>query len=496
MNLKLEKMKTKIVYILLAISLSSCSDFLEIDSETQLSDNTFFKTQDDFGKAINGVYAPLRDLYSTAFVMGEMRSDNSYYDYNEDNRGGNRVEFISDFTEDSGNTLLQEKWDYNYAIISRANKVLVNIDDIEFDDSNLQSNIKGQALFLRALSYFDLVQYFGSVPLHLDPVTTLEETALPLSPTQVEVVYQQIMNDAQLAATLLPNKADQEPGRATIGSAKALLGNVYIVLKMWTQAATVLQEIVDSQQYSLIPNYANVFDPNNKNNAESIFEVQYLEGPEGYSSNFIYDFLPQPITADEVSQIIGLPSDVAQSKTDEGLNLPTLDIIASYEDGDLREDASIGYINISASGKLTPYVAKYNHAHSQFNNTNDNWPVYRYSEVLLSLAEALYETGSGDPLIYLNQVRNRAGLGDVVTIDKAIILHERRIELAFENKRWLDLVRTDNAETVMKAFGANVIANPQDYFFPIGTGPIPSAYAVINTTFPLPSREVILNPNF
>ncbi|MFI1743657.1 RagB/SusD family nutrient uptake outer membrane protein [Thalassobellus sediminis] len=486
-------MKIKILYIVLAFSMVACSDFLEIESETDLSNSTFFQTSEDFEKAINGAYAPLRDAYQkSAYVMGELRSDNSYYDYNADNRGQLASEFIADFTETPTNENLGFKWDNNYAIISRANKVLASIEDVEFDDNSLKDNLKGQALFLRAFSYFDLVQYFGEVPHHLEPVTTLEGTALPLSTT--DVVYQQIIDDVQSAATLLPNKTNQEPGRATSGAAKTLLGNVYMVLKMYTQAATVLKEVVDSNQYALILNYADVFDPSNKNNSESIFEVQYLEGSAGYNSNFIYQFMPQPITAEEVAQITGVSD--AQSLQVEGFNLPTPDLIASYEDGDLREDATISYINISASGMLTPYVAKYNHAHSQFNNTNDNWPVYRYSEVLLSLAEALFESGSGDPLIYLNEVRNRAGLADAVTIDSDIILHERRVELAFENKRWLDLVRTGNADAVMKAFGANVKANPQDYYFPLGIAPLPSSYVTINTIFPLPSREVILNPNY
>ncbi|WNH11483.1 RagB/SusD family nutrient uptake outer membrane protein [Thalassobellus suaedae] len=491
-------MKTKILYIVLAFSMVACSDFLEIDSETDLSNSTFFQTPEDYVKAVNGVYAPLRESYNkSAYVMGELRSDNSYYDYNSENRGQNPPEFIADFLETSTNVNIQAKWDNDFYVISRANKVLASIDDVEFDDSSLKDNLKGQALFLRALSYFDLVQYFGDVPLHLDPVTTLEGTALPLSTT--EVIYKQIMDDVKLAETLLPNKTNQEPGRATSGSAKTLLGNVYMVLKMYSQAATVLQEVVDSKQYSLIlTSYADVFDPSNKNNSESIFEVQYLEGSAGYNSNFIYQFMPQPITAEEVAQITGVSN--AQSIGVEGFNLPTPDLIASYEAGDLRKDATINYINISATGMLTPYVAKYNHAHSQFNNTNDNWPVYRYSEVLLSLAEALNESDSGDPLTPLNKVRNRAGLGNVVTTDKAqlrdIILHERRVELAFENKRWLDLVRTGNADAVMKAFGDKVKANPQDYYFPVGTNPISSSYTTINTLFPLPSREVILNPNY
>ncbi|UKM64277.1 RagB/SusD family nutrient uptake outer membrane protein [Flavobacteriaceae bacterium GSB9] len=491
-------MKTKIIYLAIFAAFWSCSDFLEVDSETELSDNAFFETPEDFEKAINGAYAPLRDAYDkSAYVMGEMRSDNSYYDYNADNRGQNPPEFIADFVEQSSNENIQAKWDYNYFVISRANKILNEIDNVDFSEANVKDNITGQAHFLRALAYFDLVQFFGGVPLHLDPVTTLEGTALPI--TAPSSIYDQIIDDAQQAIATLPKKADQEPGRATLGAAKTLLGNVYVVLEKWPEARDVLKEVVDSEEYDLMPTYADAFNPNNKNNQESVFEIQYKEGPEGYNSDFIYQFMPQPITADEVAEITGLPDGVAQGLTVEGFNLPTPDLIASYEPGDPRLDATIQYIDLSASGKLTPYVNKYNHAHAQFQNTNDNWPVYRFSEVLLLLAEAMNESNSGDPLMYLNRVRARVDLDPITTTNtdelRDIILHERRVELAFENKRWLDLVRTGNAETVMKAFGANVIANPQEYYFPEGTGPIPSAYGTINTLFPLPSRETILNPN-
>jgi hypothetical protein len=494
--LKIKRMKTKILLIsLLVISLSSCKEsFLEIPSKTSLSTPIFFKTQKDFEQAINGVYSPLRSLYSNAWAMGEVRSDNSCYAYNPNDRGTIQPEAIADFTELPDNGVVSGKYVNDYSIIARANQVLDPIDAVSFDKT-VKDNLKGQALFLRAFAYFDLVQYFGSIPLHLKPATTLEETALPL--TGVDQIYQQIITDTQTASTLLPKKSVQEAGRATSGTAKTMLGNVYVVLKQWDNAVSILKEVVSSGDYTLVSNYAEVFNPNAKNNSESIFEIQYKEGTDGFASNFIYQFLPQPITPAEITAVTGVAK--VQARTIEGYNIPTPDIIADYEAGDLRKDATIG--NCVANNIPFPYVKKYNHSHQQDGLTNDNWPVYRYSEVLLLLAEALNETGkTSEAIPYVNQVRTRAGLSNIGSLSQVelrqAILHERRIELAFENKRWLDLVRTGNAESVMKAYGARVIANPQAYYFPLGIKPIPAAFTKINTTFALPSSEASLSPYF
>lgn len=479
--------------IALLFVLTGCSDdFLNINSKTSLSTTVYFRTQSDFEQGINGAYAPLRGMYNNnngAWAMGELRSDNSTYKYNPNDRGTISAEFINDFLDDSANGIIHHKYVTNYNIISRVNHLLEPIDDVEFD-INIKNNIKGQAYFLRALCYLDLVQYFGSVPLHLKPVKTLEGTSLPLATT--DAIYSQIIEDAKQAATLLPDKATQEAGRATSGAAKTLLGNVYILQKKWSDAEQILKEI---KGYELMTDYADIFEPVNKNHIESVFEVQYKEGNEGFASNFFYLFLVQPITAAEVNAITGIPE---IARTIEGYNIPTPDIIAAYEPGDNRKDASIGML--TASGNSYPYIKKYCHAHALTGNTNDNWPVYRYSEVLLFIAEALNEQSNkeGEALTYLNRVRTRAGLGDsnasTQTAIREAIQKERRVELAFENKRWLDLVRSGKAEEVMKAYGVRVKANPQAYYFPEGIPVPPNAFTDIRLLFPIPASETALKP--
>ncbi|GGH00124.1 RagB/SusD family nutrient uptake outer membrane protein [Mucilaginibacter phyllosphaerae] len=489
-------MKYRIVLTgILAIALVACKkNFLELPSKTALSTPIYFKSQSDFQQAVNGAYAPLRSLYNNAWAMGELRADNSRYKFNPNDRGTIQAEYIADFTNDANNGIAGGKYVNDYQIIARVNQLLAPIDGVAFDET-AKNNMKGQAYFLRAFAYFDLVQYFGKVPLHLKPVGTLGETALPLS--SIDSVYNQIIIDAKAAASLLPDKSTQEKGRVTSGTAQTLLGNVYMVLKKWPEAEAAFKSVVTSGQYSLISDYAAVFDPANKNNSESVFEIQYQQGADGYASNFIYQFLPQPISGAEISAVTGVSPENAL--TIEGYNIPSPDLIAAYEAGDKRKDATIG--TVTAGGVAYPYTKKYNHTHAQTGNTNDNWPVYRYAEVLLFLAEALNEQGkSGEAISLLNQVRTRAGLagttaGGGADLRQAII-NERRVELALENKRWPDLVRTGQAVQVLTAYGARIKANPQAYYFPAGITVAPAAFTNISLLFPIPNSEAALNPYF
>ncbi|MBD0365794.1 MAG: RagB/SusD family nutrient uptake outer membrane protein, partial [Flavisolibacter sp.] len=226
------------------------------------------------------------------------------------------------------------------------------------------------------------------VPLVLTPTAGSADEIIgvrsAMSRTPKADVYAQIIKDAQEAASLLPNKAQQEKGRATSGAAKTLLGNVYVVLKQWAQAETVLKEVVNSGQYSLLTDYAAVFDPANKNNSESVFEVQYQQGNLGLQSSFAYLFLPN---LSDIRPIVGF---TFNNNSIGGWNTPTEDLISTYETGDKRKAASIaeGYTNASGTFVPVPYIRKYLHLplptpNGTSPNTNENWPVYRYAEVLL-----------------------------------------------------------------------------------------------------------------
>lgn len=498
-------MKSIIAIILFSsLILGGCSKELTVPPETSLSSATFFTQEADFKQAVNAAYVPLRAIFnSRAWLLGEMHSDNTYYYRNVLFGATEQQENLADFAIPvsnglTTNTHVLNQYRLDYQIIARTNQVLDKIDDIEFNQDS-KNNLRGQALFLRAFAYFELARYFGKAPLHLTPVIERSEAALPLS--EAPELYAQIIADVTEAASLLPNKATQEAGRATSGAAKTLLANVYLILNRWADAETILKEVVNNDGYALMPDYnmAFSFTGDNKNNQESVFEIQFKEGAEGYNGNLIYQFLPLPISAAELAPITGTSN--PQPLSGEGNNAPTPDIIAAYEPGDLRKDISIGYVTISGSqrtDKVYPYIKKYARPHSLHNNTGNNWPVYRYAEVLLFLAEALNEQGkAGEAAEYLNQVRARAGLAASAEADlREAIFKERRVELAFENKRWFDLVRTGKAVEAITAYGARVKANPQAYYYPPGAVPPNNAFTVIDPFYPLPADEAALSPYF
>ena len=500
-------MKTKLFIIAIAGMVMTGCNKLDIPPETALSSATFFKTESDFKQAVNGAYVPLRSITNDrAWVLGEMHSDNTYYPRNTLFGAVDNTENVADFAVPTANGVttndnVLNQYRLDYQIIARANQILATIDGVDFN-ADSKNNLKGQALFLRAHAYFELVRYFGKVPLHLTPVTTRSEAALPLAST--EELYAQVDKDASAAAQMLLPKSKQEPGRATSGAAKTLLANLYIVQKKWADAEKVLKEIVNSGEYALIPEYSDAFSTStgNKNNAESVFEVQFMEGSAGYNGSFIYNFLPRPITAAELQPITGTSN--TQSLSGEGNNIPTPDIIAAYEAGDKRKDASIAYVTLSQSlreNKVYPYIKKFAKPHALHGNTGTNWPVYRYAEVLLFLAEALNEQNKiSEAGEYLKQVRKRAGLGDPTATSqgdmRTAIYHERRVELAFENKRWFDLVRTGRVQEVITAYGNRIKANPQNYYYPAGAVPPNNAFTNLDLYYGLPANESALSPHF
>jgi hypothetical protein len=474
---------------------TSCSNFLDIAPQNAVVPSNFFQNESDFRQAVDGAYAPLQVLYNSrsSWAMGEMRSDNTHFFYNMDFRSPIPEE-IDMFTNGSENTVSADRYYLNYDIIARSNQVLAVIDEASLEES-IYKNLKGQVLFLRALAYFDLVRYYGGVPLHLVPANDLASSSLPRSTE--EQIYAQILSDAEQAATMLPQKSQQEAGRATAGAAWTLLADAHITLKKWNDAAAALSNITG---YSLLPDYGSVYSPTNKNNAESVFEVQYLEGTSlGLHSIFPYSFVPLTVNHSQLT----LGPTGSQSSESAGWNIPTQDLINLYEDQekDQRFTASIGFhtgpsIISDTSYVNLPYIRKYQHPHSIFQQANQNFPIYRYAEVILMRAEVANESGqTQSALAHLNEVRKRAGLSDYTGTSqdeiRSAIFRERRVELAFENKRWLDLVRSGQAITVMNAHGADLKNDPAYFYL------TPATYSLTqkHLLFPIPFQELQVNPD-
>ena len=451
------KLKYNLIAIaLLGFSFSSCSDFLEQNPQTDLSENDFYKTADDILSAVNGAYSSLQegDIYGNWYVFGEIPSDNTR------NQLSGSVTTQNEFDQfyiDTQNSMIANFWKAAYKVINRTNTILGRIDGIEIN-TELANRYKLECKFIRALMYFNLVRVYGDVPLVLKEISISESYDILREPK--ENVYNQIIADLKEAQDLPVSYSTAEDGRATQGAAKALLANVYMTLHKYAEAETILAEIINSGRYSLLENtpgslnidgYKNVFSPVNHNSKEGIFEIQFLKGGYGEGSNYANNFAPENSGTNVVA--VGGTG---------GNNIPEMDIYNAYEEGDLRRDfsMSLGYYDNRKNNEWVEsrYVCKFMDVPYQNNDASNNYPVIRYADVILMYAEALNQNGkTAEACKYLNMTRRR-GFGyqttetspvDLQTTDKAqfalMVEQERRVELAFENHRWFDLIRTGRA---------------------------------------------------
>lgn len=496
-------------YIYTLLLLTACSgDFLNLTPQHFENEGNFFQTEDDFTQAINGVYPTLRAVSGRhAFLMGEMRSDNTHYTRNSSDRGfaSVRGEEIADFIIDSQNGYVNDMYNACFYGVSRANTVLTRIANVDLPE-DFKNKIIGEAKFIRAFLYFQLVQCFGGVPLHLTEVKDPSGAFLPRSP--VDAVYEAIVADVTDAIAKLPAVTFPQNGAATRGAAKMLYAYV-LMTKTGRDYAGAERQLRDVMEmgYELLPEYADVFDPAKKNHKESIFDIQYMMGDQyGQQSDWLYYFIPKTTDAEIIT---GVPN--SNTLSYGGWNVPTPEMIASYEPGDKRLDPSVavavghlpedGTFGMVVEGVLRagdptirnyelayPFINKYCHPHAKVLNTDDNWPVYRYADCLLLLAECLVEQGrASEAVIYVNLVRNRAGLPGAETVDAETVANERRHELAFENHRWYDLIRTGKALEVMTRYGR--------YIKSIDPGLADRTYRIEKEylLYPIPYRETQLN---
>jgi len=491
--------------ILLSLASSCKKDFLDQTPEASLAGSNFYKTESDIKQAVNGTYAANRDMGLVSYwLFGEMRSDNTTYQYNPADRGLEQREFIDQFLVGATAEPLQLYWQQNYTGIARSNEIIARIGDITMTDA-LKNQYTGEALFLRAFNYYNLVVQFGGVPLRLTAAQSPAD-AISKGRATVDEVYAQIIADLKDAAIKLPAKyVAADLGRATQGAALSLLGKVYMMQKKYPEALTELRK-VQTLGYSLMPNYSDVFSPSQKNNIESVFEIQYLGSQPALASNFMYQFAPWN-SGSIVTGDAGTPLG-----SGNGWNIPTQDLINAYEAGDIRKDVSlaVGFTDLTGKFQNLAYVKKYNHGFVDRGRTDDNFPVIRYADVLLMIAECLNEQGfaaGGEAFTLLNQIRSRARLepktagnaNPLLNVDnqqafRVALLQERRVELAFENQRWTDLLRSGKAVETMIEQGKYEIANKPN---------VPAGSYLVTTNkllLPIPQREVNLdnltqNPN-
>lgn len=433
-------MKTNISFtLLLSLLIMGCGkNFTDLNPISQRNVKEFYKTSGDMVIAVNAAYKALQmgGTYNQSYwVMNEMRSDNT--DAGADLTGlGADLNVIDNFNENAATSeLITSAYLDSYVGIGRCNIIMSRIDAVPMDDA-LKNRIKGESLFLRSLFYYNLAVDFGRVPLVLKEITVEEGRTYPQ--LAASEIYKQLVSDLALAETYLPIKyGSADVGRATKGAAAALLAKVYLTMGNKAAAIPVLRRIKSDYGYSLVSSYAKLWGIANKNNVESIFEVQFKGGGTNTGNMFTNAFSPLLVQS-----------------TGTYKNRPTKEMQDAYETGDQRFAASMNPINgpLNAGRFILKYgtTTAYNEGDADY-----NFVVIRYADVLLMLAEAL---GEGDEAYGLiNDVRSRANLGPIGSATPGTfadkLLHERRVELAFENHRWADLLRFGKATEVMATQG-------------------------------------------
>lgn len=447
-------MKTK-YYIICLLSLlltTGCSDFLDLAPISEASSANYYKNTSDIASSLSACYGSLQagEQYGEYLItMMELRSDN-VEDINPGAASG--IYYIIDhFTATSGSTIIRASWKALYNQIYRCNSLLANIDVVS--DAALKRQYEGEARFLRALAYFNIVRLWGAAPLVLKPVSAVEVASYGRTST-VEL-YKVIEDDLKIAAEYLNATYDNDNlGRATSVAANALLAKVYLTEQKWPDAATLLDNLIKTHasQYGLLDNIADVFSVSNEMNKEILFAVRFSKSVIGEGHGF---------------------SEVFRNKT------PILkDLLDAYETTNGVTDerkAMIEYKKVDANNSV---IAKY---FDTFDATTAevgfDLPLLRWADVLLMCAEAhnevAYDNSEDNKSIgYLNQVRSRAKASEYTVVQlssqnlvRKAIQEERRLEFPFELHRWFDLIRTDTAIDAMAKAGIAITKN--DYLYPL-----------------------------
>jgi len=438
-----------------SLIMMSCSkSFIDLNPISAVSVDVVYKTDKDFLDALTATYNTLQQQYQNFYIFGDIRADDSHQEIYKNNSQS----YSDAFVTNSSDGLMNSTWQNYYQTIFRLNTILSKIEGADVSVVTNKERYIAEAKFLRALSYFDLVRIFGDVPMVTTPLSI--EEGYKTGRKSVDSIYNKIIIPDLLAAEngLLLNYSGNSVGRPTKGAAKALLGRVYLTMQDFQKAETKLQEVT-TMGYALLPNYNDLFDyTKNEHHSEYIFDIEYEE-EIGEGNRLTNAFAPnsQPFT-----NFFGIGGNGDEQ------NSPTQVLIDLFDSKDLRKDITVGvtggfYDADSVFIKLPPntnqtYTKKYIVPVVAANDSRANWKVIRYADVLLMYAEALNENDkTNEAIIYLNQVRTRAGLTGYSNLTKDAardkIYLERRLELSFEGVRWFDLVRTGHAYSIMKPYG-------------------------------------------
>ena len=451
-----------IKYILLFsfVGLSSCNNIIDLSPQSNLNTGTFYSNQVEISSALTGCYSGMQKALLEEWTLTELRSDNTVMgaavSTSQVNRDLTELDMLYPSTSHAGN---YNYWLATYYNIRNANLVLnalganysensgtLSFGEIKISiDETTRKKLSAEASFIRAYHYFNLVRLYGGVFLAHEPITPQE--AKDINRVSKEEIYKLIIADLQNASAngssvKFSSISATDLGRVNAWSAKALLAKVYLTLNKKTEAAALLQDIITNSGYSLLSSYANIFSIATEMSSEILFSVRYKAGGLGLGSQFTNLFAP-------------LNSGAAVANGDgSGYNYPTLEINNLYTATDLRKSVNIGVYGTGTAAKL--YPKKHISVMVVARDSESDWPVIRYADVLLMLAEAQGNTPAS--LTLINQVRKRAGLTDLTatqvnttTLFEKTLSDERRLEFAFENQRLFDLLRFNTTFTTIKA---------------------------------------------
>ncbi|MBV3386612.1 RagB/SusD family nutrient uptake outer membrane protein [Segatella copri] len=440
--------KILVLASLATLLMTSCGDsFFDLEPASSVTIDKVYKTASDYNVAVIGCYAKLQSQVNFYTECCEYRSDN--LSLGAPTAGTQDRYDIDHFTEKPSNGILSSYWANFNNNVYRCNLLLDQIDGANFAE-NLKKQYKGEAMFIRALNYFNMYRIWGGVPATKHVVSAAE--ALKVARYSDEQMFDLIAGDLKeiVDNNYLPETySSADMGRATSGAAKALLGKVYLTFHKWTEAKDILSQLIG--KYQLVSPIAQVFNVDNKNNNEIIFAVHFNKEIEGEGHSYWYNLTN---ASDDTNQ--------------------TSSLLNTFPTGDARKDL-ITYVQVEKNVRLMKKF--YDTKSPTFKTVGNDQILLRYADVLLMYAEALneiqYDASEGSlALKYLNAVRQRAGISNLTVKQlptqekfRKGILVERQREFPYEGQRWFDLVRMGFAKSVMAENGVEI----KDYqlLFPI-----------------------------
>jgi hypothetical protein len=501
----MKNIKLKSFSLLLLLALGSCKkDFLQQNDPNSVAITNYFKSDNDVLLAVNGCYSALRStntIGETSDLWTDQRSDDTGTNDSQSN-SGEPFQF-NNFSLVPGNSYLYTHWLAMYNVISDCNIILDNIDKATFSNANNKKIYKAETETIRALMYFHMVREFGAIPLVTSqPTTTDQITALTFRASEA-AVYTQIVSDLKDAVNspLPTTQATGTIGRLSLAAVNTLLGQVYLTMATTedqtnrtanlNNALTYLTAAYNYKTFSSLSSipYTDVFDVTKKSTCpELIWQIVYKQGDPVYSS-----------TVAANNQASGETIDSQKPSSSVGDNV-THDLVNEYETGDPRMAFSIAYA--AAPSVKDWYVTKFRDVSGAagVNGYGGNdWILMRYADVILMLAEVNMYLGNNNTAIqYVDMVRARAGMPSYEVSSqtapystnfptlKLAILHERRVELAFEHHRWFDLLRTFSTTELVNYFKAKSQAN-------FGSAVL-SNFSTKDRYYPIPFKEYNLDP--